>query len=47
MGNVQAIPVIGEIATVAEGAGKTIAAGACAVVGQTGAASELIQGRRS
>jgi hypothetical protein len=44
MGNAQAIPVIREVVTVFEAVGKTIAAGACAAVGQTKAANKLIQG---
>ena len=44
MGNVPAVPIIGEIVTVAESAGKTVAAGACAVVGESGSAKKLIKG---
>mmetsp|Transcript_42013 Transcript_42013/g.75709 ORF Transcript_42013/g.75709 Transcript_42013/m.75709 type:complete len:549 (+) Transcript_42013:243-1889(+) len=44
MGNVAAVPIIGEIVTVAESAGKTVAAGACAVVGESGSAKKLIKG---
>ncbi|KAJ3081516.1 hypothetical protein HDU99_005487 [Rhizoclosmatium hyalinum] len=44
MGNAASIPVIGEIVTVAEAAGKTAAAGACAMVGQSEAADKLIKG---
>lgn len=42
MGNLQAVPAIGEVATVVEGAGKTAAAGCCTIVGNTKAASELL-----
>lgn len=42
MGNAQAIPIIGEVLTVAEAAGKTVAAGCCAVVGDTEGSSNLI-----
>lgn len=44
MGAAQSIPVIGEIVTVAESGGKTIAAGACKVFGADDAAQELIDG---
>lgn len=44
MGSAQSIPVVGEIVTVADAGARTVAAGACAVVGQSKAAEELIQG---
>ena len=44
MGDAQSIPVLGEVVTVIDSGAKTIAAGACAMVGQTDAAGKLIKG---
>ncbi|KAI1213119.1 uncharacterized protein F4807DRAFT_311915 [Annulohypoxylon truncatum] len=44
MGNAQSLPVVGEVVTVAEAGGKSIAAGVCALVGEEKAAGELIDG---
>jgi len=42
MGSTQSIPVINEVANLGETVGETVAAGACGVVGATGASKMLI-----
>ncbi|KAI0345544.1 hypothetical protein BDW22DRAFT_1353036 [Trametopsis cervina] len=42
MGATQSIPVIGEVVTILDGAGRTVAAGACYAVGQKEAGKKLI-----
>lgn len=44
MGDAQSVPVLGEAVTVIDSGVKTIAAGACAVVGEDEAAEKLIKG---
>ncbi|CAK4615305.1 hypothetical protein LEN26_001659 [Aphanomyces euteiches] len=43
MGNAQAIPIVGEVVTCAEALGKTVAAGACAIAGDSKGADKLIK----
>ncbi|CEI68224.1 hypothetical protein FVEN_g11825 [Fusarium venenatum] len=43
MGATQSIPVVGEAVTIVDSCVRTVAAGACAAVGNTEAAEELIK----
>lgn len=44
MGDAQSVPVLGEAVTIIDSGAKTVAAGACALVGETETAEKLIDG---